>query len=221
MFLPVLVFVGLSLMPPASAPDLQKPSMPVQKAAGAVEWPDPAGDVERQNTSGGKRPGFDLVKLAITSDGTALTIAATLAAPPKGSFASDVVTLYIDTDNNPKTGFPTVWSEQPGFELRSELSLCIEYADGAEACSGAFGSKVKGYYSTINFGRLVDSMNVKDFYKPFKSPKGMVQGPVLTASVPYADLGVKPGQTIRVLARETDGPFDARADFPVVLFTLK
>jgi hypothetical protein len=222
MFLPVVLVVGLSPAPPAPALDPQKPAAAVQKAVGSVEWKDAKGDVERQNASDGKRPGFDLVKLALTSDGTALTVTATLAAAPKVDFASNVVQLYIDTDNKPATGAKTFWSKQPGFELRAQLSLCIEYANGGKACSGGLGgSKVTGYYSTVEFGKLDETGNVQDFYKAFKEPTGTVQGPAISASLPYKDLGVKPGQTIRILARETDGPFDETAEFPVTLLTLK
>ena len=47
------------------------------------------------------------------------------------------------------------------------------------------------------------------------------QGAVLSASLSYKDLGVKPGQAIRIVARESDGPFDETADFPEVILTLK
>jgi hypothetical protein len=83
----------------AFAPAAQTPA-PVQKATHTVEWTDPAGDVNPINTSDGKVPGFDVVKLNLTSDGTALTITATLKGPLRGDFASDVVQLYFDTDNN-------------------------------------------------------------------------------------------------------------------------
>jgi hypothetical protein len=222
MFLPVVLAVGLSPVPAAPAPDPQKPAGAVQKAVGSVEWKDAKGDVGKQNTSDGQRPGFDLVKLALTSDGAALTITATLAAAPKVDFASNVVQLYIDTDDNPVTGAQTFWSKRPGFELRAQLSLCIEYANGGKACSGGLGgTKVKGYYSKVEFGKLDKTGNVQGFYKAFKEPTGTVQGAAISASLPYKDLGVKPGQTIRVLAREADGPYDETADFPVTLLTLK
>ena len=222
MILFALLAIALSPVPPAPVPDLQKPSTAVQKAVASVEWKDPAGDVERQNTSNGERPGFDLVKLAITSDGSVLTITGTLAAPPRVDFASNIVQVYIDTDNKPATGVRTVWSKQPGFELRAKLSLCIDYADGGSACAGGLGgTKVKGYYSTVSLGRLDATGNEKDVFPPFKEPRGTVQGAAVTASLSYKDLGVKPGQTIRIVARETDGPFDETADFPVTLFTLK
>lgn len=222
MFLPVLLVVGLSAASLPPAPHSQQPAAAVQKAVGSVEWDDPAGDVAPQNTSDGKRPGLDITRLAISSDGTVLTITATLAGAPKGDFASNVVQVYVDTDNNPATGVQTIWSKQPGFELRARLSLCIEYANGGKACSGGLGgTKVTGYYSKIEFGTLDDTGNVKDFYPAFKEPAGTVQGATISGSLPYTDLGVKPGQTIRIVARETDGPFDRTADFPVTLFTLK
>jgi len=42
---------------------------------------------------------------------------------------------------------------------------------------------------------------------------------VVTAAIPYADLGVKPGQVVRVLAFEVDANDDGA--FPEVLLALK
>ena len=71
MIAPAILILGLMLAGP------QKPAQ-VQKAMHAVEWKDPAGDVKPHNTNTGTVPGFDVVKLALASDGTRLTITATL-----------------------------------------------------------------------------------------------------------------------------------------------
>lgn len=219
----VLLALALCVASPSSEPPGQKPPASPQKAVGSVEWTDPAGDVKPLSTSSGTVPGFDLVKLALASDGTALTITATLASAPKGSFASDVAKLYIDTDSNPATGFPTFWGHTPGFEMKAELRLCMEYENGGRACSGALTeSKVKGYYSSLALGTIQDtSGNTRSAFPSFEEPKGTVQGPVVSATVSYKDLGVKPGQTVRIVAVESSGPSDATAEFPTVLLTLK
>lgn len=195
----------------------------VQTAMHAVEWTDPAGDVKPHNTSSGPVPGLDVVKLALVSDGTKLTITAALKGPMSGDFASDVVQIYIDSDNNPKTGYETFWSKKPGFDLLAKLSACVRYENGGSACSGGLtGAKVKGYYATATLGRFkTDGVNPEKVIGPFEAPEVPFQGAVLSASLSYKDLGVKPGQAIRIVARESDGPFDATADFPEVVLTLK
>lgn len=66
---------------------------------------------------------------------------------------------------------------------------------------------------------VVDSMG-------FPGSKAAVQVPVngkmVEAPIDYADLKVKSGQTIRILARETGGSAtDGEGYFPIVLLTLK
>jgi hypothetical protein len=213
---PAILAVALAVAVPQSADR-------TQKALHAVEWTDPAGDVTRGNTSSGTRPGFDIVKLGIVSDGTTITVNATLKGPMSGDWGSDVVTLYIDTDNNPATGYKTFWSNIPGFELKASLLACVDYADGAQACVGSMkGAKVKGYHAVATVGKMIDtSGNTDDIVGTFKAVGVPIQGAVVSAKLTYKDLGVKPGQTIRLVARETDGPSDATADFPVVRLTLK
>jgi hypothetical protein len=196
---------------------------PVQKATHAVEWTDPAGDVRPGNTSDGPRPPFDVVRLALASDGTRLTITATLKGPMSGDFASDVVQVYIDADNDRKTGAETFWSKKPGFEFLAVLSACVSYENGGSACSGSLkGAKVKGYYAVATLGRFkADPVNPEKVVGAFDAPAVPFQGAVFSASLTYKDLGVRPGQAIRIVARESGGPSDATADFPEVVLTLK
>jgi hypothetical protein len=213
---PAILVLGLMLAGP------QKPAQ-AQKAMHAVEWTHPAGDVKPHNTSGGTVPGFDVVKLALSSDGAKLTITATLKGPMSGDFASDVVQVYLDTDNNPKTGYETFWSKKPGFDLLAKLAACVRYENGGSACSEALtGAKVKGYYAVATLGRFkTDGVNEEKVVGMFDAPEVPFQGAVLSASLSYKDLGVKSGQAVRIVARRSDGPFDATADFPEVILTLK
>lgn len=210
---------ALVLMVAIAAP--QKPA-PEQKAMHAVEWADPAGDVGEISTNKGTVPGFDIVKLALVTDGTTLAIDATLAEPWTGGFASDVVELYIDVDGNPTNGYATRWSKVPGFELSARLHACVEYANGASACTGGAGREVQSRYAVAALGTITDSSgNTNTIVGQFDARPVPVAGARISASLTYADLGVKPGQTIRLLARESNGPRDGTADFPVVLLTLK
>ena len=215
MIAPSILILGLMLAGP------EKPA-PVHKAMHGVEWTHPAGDVRPHNTSNGTVPGFDVVKLALSSDGAKLTITATLKGPMSGDFASDVVQVYLDTDNNPKTGHETFWSKKPGFELLAKLMACMQYENGGSACSGGLtGAKVKEYYAVVALDRLKADGQQERVLDPLDAQAVPFQGSVLSASLSYNDLGVKPGQAIRIVARRSDGPFDATADFPEVILTLK
>ncbi|HEX7615901.1 MAG TPA: hypothetical protein VF554_11580, partial [Thermoanaerobaculia bacterium] len=91
------------------------------------------------------------------------------------------------------------------------------------ACAGGFtGAKVKGYYAVADLGRFkTDPVNPEKVVGSLDAPAVPFQGATLSASLSYKDLGVKPGQAIRIIARVSDGPSDETADFPEVLLTLK
>jgi len=204
-------------------------SAEVKKAVGSIELTDPAGDIRPISTSDGKVPGFDVVKLSVSSDGKQLRIAATLKDPP-GNFASDVVRLYLDTDDNPKTGATLMsFKELGGFEYRAYLSACADYENGGSACSGGMSGNVKLHWGAINLERftgtdefktdtVVDSMG---FGKRKASSKLPIEAKLVQATFDYADLGVAPGRTIRILARESCADPEPGSFFPEIHLTLK
>lgn len=202
------------------------------KAVGTIELKDATGDMGPIGTSSGNEPGLDVASLSIKSDGSRITLAATIKNP-LGRFATSPVTLLIDVDNNAATGIKGFTADKPsGFEYKAELSLCMKYSDGAEACAGGSkGGKPTERYGAIDLKRftgatepaggetVVDSMGFPGKKASRKTP---VAGQVVEASFDYADIKVKPGQTIRLLARESGGtPTDGDGAFPIVLLTLK
>jgi hypothetical protein len=202
-----------------------KKSTPL-KAAGSIELTDPAGDVSPIHTSDDvDYPGFDVVKLSVKSDGKQIVVMATLKNPP-GPFASNVVELYLDTDNNAKSGTALSFPPIDGIEYLAELSACVDYEGGSSACAGGSKTKPKSHWAAINLSRykgkpfdkdtVVDSMG---FGGSKASPKAPITGNVVQGSVDYSDLKVKPGQTIRLVIKESDG-HDVGL-FPEVLLTLK
>ena len=209
----------------------EKPEEKPVDATGGVELNDSAQDMGPITTSGGEEAPLDVVQLSIKSDGKVLTFAATLNDPP-GRFATSPVTAYIDTDNNPATGAKIGSNGPSGFEYEAELSMCIKYSDGMEACSGgSTDGKPTERHGAVDLAMLtgesnydskedvVDSMGFPGRKASVKVP---VNGKVVEAPIEYADLKVKPGQTIRILARETGGsPTDGDGYFPIVLLTLK
>jgi hypothetical protein len=193
------------------------------RATHAVEWTDPAGDVRPISTSDGSEPGFDVVKAGVSSDGTAVTLTATLVAPYTGTFASDVLQVYLDTDNDPNTGAETFWSKAPGFEFKSELAVCVSYEGGGMACSGGLtGSPVSKYEAVATLEKLEKgTLNTETLVGSLSAPRTPIEGAVVSARLTYEQLGMSSGQTVRVLVRESNGAFDETGDFPTVLLTLK
>ena len=217
---------GAAMMIALSAGAAETKKSPPLKAAGSIDLTDPAGDVSPIHTSDGvDYPGFDVVKLSVKSDGKQIVITATLKDPP-GAFASNVVELYFDTDNQAKSGTSLNFPPIDGIEYLTELSACVDYADGSSACAGGAKAKPKSHWAAINLSRykgkpfdkdtVVDSMG---FPGSKASPKAPITGNVVQGSVAYSDLNVKPGQTIRLVIKESHAQDDGL--FPEVLLTLK
>jgi len=199
------------------------------KAAGNIELTDPAGDVSPITTSGKDHPGFDVVKLTISSDGKLLNINATLQDPP-GSFATSALVFYFDVDKDPATGARlNSYGKPQGFEYKGELKICMEFENGMAACTGgSTKSKVKSRYagmdlyllkgpSESNKERIVDSMGFPGRKPAVKTP---VTGKDAKGSLEYEDLGLKSGQTVRILVSEACSQ-RSKSLFPEILLTLK
>jgi hypothetical protein len=181
------------------------------------------------HSTGGDHPGFDVVKLALRSDGRRLTIAATLKDPP-GDFASDVVRIYFDTDNDRSTGSQFTFPKIGGFEYGGQLHACVSYADRSEACAGGSKARATAHWAALELNRytgkgqfdtesVIDAM---DFPGKKASPRTPIQGRIVESAVDYADLHARPGQTIRVVVQETGGMSGADEGlFPDILLTLK
>jgi hypothetical protein len=199
------------------------------KAQGSVELTDPSGDVNPITTNAAPYPGYDVVKVNLDSDGKLLKIKITLNDPPH-NFASAVIDLYIDVDNDPNTGIQLMFfKDEKGFEYKAALDSCIKFDNGMNACTGGTGkAKVLERYGSIEMNQFTgESENDKKtvisalgFPGKKASQKTPIKGKVVEGEIEYADLGVKPGQTIRVLIRESCGPIKPSSLFPEVLLTL-
>jgi hypothetical protein len=222
--------VFIPMVSPARAEDAP---LPVKKAAGSIELTDPVGDVQPLHSSGDKDyPGYDVVKLALASDGKALAISATLHDAP-GPFASEVLELFFDTDNQAGTGAQMTFPKIGGFEYRAQLDACIDFSDKSAACIGGTNSakvKATAHYGAIDLSRytgkgpydkedVVDALGFPGRKASAKTPIG--SDLVVRGTLDYADLKVKPGQTIRILVREASSSTDLAGYFPEILLTLK
>jgi hypothetical protein len=204
-------------------------SAEIKKAKGGIELKDATGDVNPINTSGGTYPGLDVEKVKINSDGKTLTFSVTLKDPP-GNFASSVIEVFFDTDNNPKTGAASMfYKDKTGFNYKGHVDSCIKFDNGMTACTGG-SSKAKpverfsamGLYELTgkNDAQKKEVVSAMGFPGKKKGKKIPVKGKVITGVLDYEDLKVKPGQTIRILMRESCGPIKATSLFPEVALTL-
>jgi hypothetical protein len=161
--------------------------------------------------------------MSVDSDGKNLVIAATLSEDVaqllKGHKAGQVLTVYVDSDNNPATGGEATWSDKKGFELEIDPQACIKYENGSEACSGAVAATpMKEVYASYSRRKWENGSFASQMDSPW--PHSPVAGKTVKVEVPYDKLGLHSGQAIRVVAREADGPFDKTALFPEVHLTL-
>jgi len=228
------VLVVLALLIPAVSPAWAADApLPVKKAVGSIELTDPVGDVEPLHSSGGKDyPGYDVVKMSLASDGKTLAISATLHDAP-GRFASEVLELFFDTDNKAATGAQMTFPQIGGFEYRAQLDACIDFSDKSSACIGGTSdakAKDTAHYAAIDLSRytgkgpydredVVDALGFPGRKASAKTPIG--PDLVVRGTIDYADLKVKPGQTIRILVREGSSKTDLSGYFPEILLTLK
>jgi len=189
-----------------------------QSTQSHVSLDDPTGDVQPMSSSSGDIPGRDVIKLEIASDGQNLIVTVTLADDVSGTLANDVVQMFIDTDGDPATGASAVWGDKSGFEQKVELHACVKYSNGASACAGGGGSTATGYYAVATAENTETGQTAQSI---FDVPETPIEGRVISSKVPYADLGVRSGQTIRIYARESNGPYDESAYFPEIALTLK
>jgi len=201
-----------------------------EKAKGSVELGDPKGDVDKITTSSGSHPGFDVIKLNIESNGKQIKFIATLDQPPS-DFASSVVDIYFDTDNDPSSGIKLMFfKDKAGFNFKGKLLACIEFDNGMTACTGGTSKKAKvtKRFGAIGLDRfkgktenekenVVSSLGFPNRKKAIRTP---IEGKVVEGVLDYEDLGVKPGQTIRILMREASTNSFKQSLFPEVLLTL-
>lgn len=201
----------------------------VMKAKGGIELKDATGDVNPISTSSGSYPGLDVEKVAISSDGKQLKFDVTLKEPPH-NFASSVIEVFFDTDNDPKTGAASMfYRDRTGFSHKGHIDSCIKFDNGMTACTGG-SSKAKPVKRFAAMGLYVltgksdaqkkETVSAMGFPGRKAGKKTPVKGKVITGVLDYADLKVKPGQTIRILIRESCGPIKASSLFPEVLLTL-
>ena len=224
---PALLVVTASSVRADDAP------LPIKKAAGSVEFTDPIGDVETLHSSSDKDyPGYDVVKIALASDGKTLAVSATLHDAP-GLFASQVLELLFDTDRNASTGAEMIFPKIGGFEYKAQLDACIDFSDKSSACiGGTSDAKVKAtaHYAAFDLSRftgkgaydkedVVDALGFPGRKASAKTPIG--PDLVVRGTLDYADLKVKSGQTIRILVREGSSASDLSGYFPEILLTLK
>lgn len=190
------------------------------KARHAVKLADPAGDVGLVSLGDKEYPGLDVVEFALASDGAELIVTATLKNKI-GKLADTAVEMSIDTDNDGKTGGKSMFLETGGFERQVNLNACLDYADGTSACIGSFDKAVKRAYAMATVQRYTGKDSATEHQVGSFNTPSSSDGKVFQAKVKYADLGVKSGQTLRIVAREAGAGLDLGAYFPDVVLTLK
>src|SRR6185369_9739453 len=175
-----------------------------QKGLPTVEVNDPAGDVEKG--------GADVIKMTFHSDGQNLNVSIELkdegASTVSKLPATRFLELFFDTDIREATGGRLVFAEKKGFERRASIVVCKVYEthEGqgkATVCSGGItGGKIKEFISGIDVERYDKDggYSTTEVASSLDLPNGSIQGNRVEAAISYNTLGVRSGQTIRILA---------------------
>jgi hypothetical protein len=200
------------------------------QAVPSVDLTDPAGDVMHINGPGNDR---DVVKLSLGSDGTSVLVSATISEDEHGDVASSVVELYIDSDNDARTGGAAHWGEEAkppkqGYEYLGKLSICLAYNENIGACAGGATVPPKSRHERVELDKFKGQPGKEFGFDTTSFVISGVGGPagahftgrVLHGQIPYAKLGAKPGQVLRISPRES-AVGGAASFFPDVMLALK
>jgi hypothetical protein len=175
----------------------------------SVVLEDPAGDVYVEEAN--PNPA-DIVRVEISSDGTFVTLSATLTkAPTPGDEwpQGTILVAGFDTDLDETNG-SNYFAESPvGMEYSASLLAAIQ-PEGAASESSAV--------TVIDFARSGEDAYVvkaKDAF--WTAAKGLTY----TGRIPYASIGATSGQTVRISVKEAHDYGEGNGFFPPVLLTLK
>jgi hypothetical protein len=188
-----------------------------------IELEDPVGDVQENEG----KPGKDVVKVSITSDGENFHIMAELKEDIgfylKDQMAGPVIEMHFNTDNNLKTGGIAFWGkDKKGFEYQVDLVACIQYENGGLACLGGLGDKIVGFISSYKIYEYEQDQKMpKNTASALNSTQEAITGKKVEITLPYSMIGIKSGDRTRISIRESDSYFDDRSYFPEVFFIVK
>jgi hypothetical protein len=188
------------------------PLLAVEKSAAKTKivFEDPAGDITPDE--GDAHP-VDVVKVELSSDGKFIVVDLTLAevSQPKSIFQALLLGVAFDIDNSVKTGgqgFAGGYGDVPGIDFESELLASVEDGGPSKSASASvIRVDAKGNQSSVLYSS--------------DAPITLAKGKVYTGRIAYESLGVKPGQTIRVIARELTDRGEKSGMFPDALLTLQ
>lgn len=213
----------------AAAGSASAAPVPTLKPVPSFEYNNPAGDPNPKYGSPIER---QVVKASIASDGSNILVSATLKEDEHGDSAGAVIDLYIDTDGNAATGGKAYWGKdakppKAGYEYRAQLSVCLAYNENIGSCAGGASQPPKSRHARIVLDKFkgapgadLDMMNSDTLISGFGPADDPLTGRVIQGKIPYAKLGLKPGQAVRVSARK-GAVAGEESFFPDFLLALK
>jgi len=201
----------------SGAPAAKAERPPVSGPLTAIELDTPGGPLEPIYSMKAYHPAADPAHLSVSSGGGELVIAATLAGPPDGA-NGNIIELFVDADDNPATGVQFVATKGGGFEYRIALDVCTAYRAGSasapSSCSGYSKTPADQLYASLDVWRFIGTQEHPQDWLigassstnlPAKKSAGRfpAHGNRFAAKLEYSDLGLRPGQTVRILPRKS------------------
>ncbi len=162
------------------------------------------GEAEIKPTKSGDPNELTMTVAKFRSDGKSLGMTLTASGDVvgylKSNMADRVVTLAIDTDNDAATGGKPFGAKQGGFEVKADVFICKEF-DGGSVCAGDVpGKNISGHRSEIEPQLWFAARKRYKSVHPlsWKGGRGRIDGAKIDVALSYADIGVKPGDTVRI-----------------------
>jgi hypothetical protein len=179
-------------------------------ARSKVSYMDPAGDVAI--TEYDPNP-IDVVGIDVSSDGEFIVVSSTLVAVPKPTALTQalITGVAFDVDNDSKTGghgFAGMHGALPGIDFECEIFASVDEGQPSKSASASVSSvDANGNQASVLYS--------------FDAPATDARDKVYTGKIAYSTIGVKPGQTIRMIVRELNDSGATAGIFPEFLLKLK
>lgn len=202
--LPAAIETSTTESPPAQAAPNEAP---IVRANHRAELSDPAEGKPMPNYNHDNKPEMDMTRAVFESDGRDLHVTVEFKEEVNKYLdayqaGNSVATLYMDTDNDPVTGKKSFYGDRPGYELSIAFTIGIEYENGGQVFGGSDkGSKIKRFLPSF-WARSLENNAAKGVNLRFLDEKSLgacsIEGRSVKMKVAYADLGLTPGQAVRI-----------------------
>ena len=173
-------------------------------------------------------PWLDIRGLSLDTDGEVLTVEIEVdrdvAAYAEENGVDRLLEILVDVDDDTATGGETFALDAKGLDFSAEIYVC-KGVGGAEVCMGdlrvAGAEEDMEYYVEYRPARWSardEELEPTHDLFDWVGGRHALDGKTVIAEIPYSEIGIEPGQTIRVYFKKV---IFEESEPPVVLMTVR